>query len=210
MGRATTSLCTPILARRAAWLARNPRLYCADHAGTRNLEVKVPAFFADSDGGFGVQSVGSIDVPPDRRHQPGHAFRQNDCLRRVGGKWYSFFELGPSRWISRPGRSSCQIRGVVGRQFMRPATIDRLATLTLFVVPLAFGLFSLSLGQDASWDLRITIGTILMPFCTTVSARIGCRVQPDVPQSASRPAALPDRSCRGGAGRGCFSAACTA
>lgn len=63
--------------------------------GVRNLEIKIPAFFADSDGGFGVQiSRQELKFNKTDGTSSTMAFRQSDCVRRVGGKWYSFLEMG--------------------------------------------------------------------------------------------------------------------
>ena len=63
--------------------------------GVRSLEIKIPAFFAASDGGFGVQ-ISSQELKLNKTDGTSStmSFRQSDCLRRVDGKWYSFLELG--------------------------------------------------------------------------------------------------------------------
>jgi hypothetical protein len=64
-------------------------------AGTRAFDYKIPAFFADSDGALGAL-ISKLDLKVSMQDGSTQyvSFRQSDCMRRVGGKWYSFLEMG--------------------------------------------------------------------------------------------------------------------
>ncbi|MBW8753620.1 MAG: nuclear transport factor 2 family protein [Sphingomonadales bacterium] len=64
-------------------------------AGVKNLEIKIPAVTIDTDGAFGVEvSQQHLKMNMQDGTSQLISFRQSDCVRRVGGKWYSFFEMG--------------------------------------------------------------------------------------------------------------------
>jgi len=55
---------------------------------------KMPVFFVDSDGAFGVQ-IDRQDMRLTLKDGSKKviSLRQSDCMRRVSGRWYSFFEM---------------------------------------------------------------------------------------------------------------------
>jgi ketosteroid isomerase-like protein len=58
------------------------------------VKVKMPEFAVDSDGSFGVQiDTQDIEMTMKDGSKKQLSFRQSDCLRRVGGKWYALFEM---------------------------------------------------------------------------------------------------------------------
>ncbi|HEX4376050.1 MAG TPA: nuclear transport factor 2 family protein [Steroidobacteraceae bacterium] len=63
--------------------------------GVRDLQIKIPVAHVDSDGSFGVEvSQQQLQMNMQDGTSRVIAFRQSDCVRRVGGRWYSFFEMG--------------------------------------------------------------------------------------------------------------------
>ena len=58
------------------------------------IKVKMPLFVADSDGKFGIQ-IDTQDMQLKMKDGSTKyvSLRQNDCMRRVGGAWKSFFEM---------------------------------------------------------------------------------------------------------------------
>lgn len=59
-----------------------------------SVKVKMPLFVADSDGAFGVQlDQQQMQLAMKDGSTKYIALRQSDCMRRVDGKWYSFFEM---------------------------------------------------------------------------------------------------------------------
>lgn len=83
------------------------RRYYASIMGSYNsIEVKMPVFAADSDGSFGVQ----IDTQDMRlKMKDGStkyiSLRQSDCMRRIDGKWYSFFEMISFPVVAHTGKA---------------------------------------------------------------------------------------------------------
>lgn len=60
----------------------------------KGIKLSMPHFTADSDGSFGVQiDTQDITLTMNDGSTRNIALRQSDCMRRVGGKWYSFFEM---------------------------------------------------------------------------------------------------------------------
>jgi ketosteroid isomerase-like protein len=56
-------------------------------------KVKILDLVIDSDGVFGVQiDVQDITVTQKDGSKRNFMLRQSDCMRRVGGKWYSMLE----------------------------------------------------------------------------------------------------------------------
>jgi hypothetical protein len=56
--------------------------------------VKMPVFSDDSDGSFGVQiDTQDMELMMKDGSKKYISLRQSDCMRRVHGKWYSFFEM---------------------------------------------------------------------------------------------------------------------
>jgi ketosteroid isomerase-like protein len=58
------------------------------------ISLTMPLFVVDSDGTFGIQidtQQLSLTLKDGSRRKI--ALRQSDCMRRVGGKWYSFMEM---------------------------------------------------------------------------------------------------------------------
>lgn len=60
----------------------------------KGITLSMPHFTADSDGSFGIQmDTQDITLTMNDGSTRNIALRQSDCMRRVGGKWYSFFEM---------------------------------------------------------------------------------------------------------------------
>ena len=71
------------------------KYYGPQFDGVRDLEIKIPVVSIDTDGAFGVQvSQQHLKFNMKDGTTKFIAFRQSDCVRRVGNKWYSFFEMG--------------------------------------------------------------------------------------------------------------------
>ena len=68
--------------------------YAAIMSGIAHSELKLPEFSAASDGRFGIQ-INTQDLRLTMKDGSTRyiSLRQSDCMRRVGGKWYSFFEM---------------------------------------------------------------------------------------------------------------------
>jgi ketosteroid isomerase-like protein len=84
------------------WSAREARgqqeiqdLYAPSFVGVRNLEIKIPVVNIDTDGEFGIEiSKQHLRLNMLDGKSQLISFRQSDCVRRVAGRWYSFFEMG--------------------------------------------------------------------------------------------------------------------
>jgi len=60
----------------------------------KGIKLRMPYFAADSDGSFGVQiDTQDITLTMNDGSKRNLALRQSDCMRRIGGRWYSFFEM---------------------------------------------------------------------------------------------------------------------
>ncbi|WP_371433277.1 nuclear transport factor 2 family protein [Novosphingobium sp.] len=58
------------------------------------ISLTMPLFAVDSDGSFGVQiDTQHLTLNMNDGTKRNVALRQSDCMRRVGGKWYSFMEM---------------------------------------------------------------------------------------------------------------------
>lgn len=58
------------------------------------ISLTMPMFAVDSDGSFGVQiDTQKLTLNLKDGTTRNVALRQSDCMRRVGGKWYSFLEM---------------------------------------------------------------------------------------------------------------------
>jgi ketosteroid isomerase-like protein len=58
------------------------------------ISLNMPLFVVDSDGSFGVQiDTQQLTLTLNDGTKRKVALRQSDCMRRVGGKWYSFLEM---------------------------------------------------------------------------------------------------------------------
>lgn len=58
------------------------------------ISLTMPLFAADSDGSFGIQiDTQHLTLNMKDGTKRNVALRQSDCMRRVGGKWYSFMEM---------------------------------------------------------------------------------------------------------------------
>lgn len=58
------------------------------------ISLEMPLFVADSDGSFGVQiDTQRITLNMKDGTTRKIALRQSDCMRRIGGKWFSFMEM---------------------------------------------------------------------------------------------------------------------
>jgi len=63
--------------------------------GVRDMQIKIPVVRVDSDGAFGVEaSQQQLKMNMQNGSSQIISFRQSDCVRRVGNRWYSFFEMG--------------------------------------------------------------------------------------------------------------------
>lgn len=68
--------------------------YAAMMGGIAHSTLTMPEFVADSDGGFGIQAdTQDLTLTLKDGSTKNISIRQSDCMRRVGGKWYSFFEM---------------------------------------------------------------------------------------------------------------------
>jgi ketosteroid isomerase-like protein len=68
--------------------------YAAMMGGIAHSALTMPEFVADSDGGFGIQAdTQNLTLTLKDGSTKNISIRQSDCMRRVGGKWYSFFEM---------------------------------------------------------------------------------------------------------------------
>jgi ketosteroid isomerase-like protein len=87
--------------------------YAAIMNSYNSIEVKMPEFVADSDGSFGVQlDTQDMELSMKDGTKKYISLRQSDCMRRVGGKWYTFFEM-----ISYP------VDAKTGKAIMENATV---------------------------------------------------------------------------------------
>lgn len=60
----------------------------------KGIKLSMPHFAVDSDGSFGIQmDTQDITLTMNDGSTRNIALRQSDCMRRVGGKWYSFLEM---------------------------------------------------------------------------------------------------------------------
>jgi ketosteroid isomerase-like protein len=58
------------------------------------ISLSMPLFVVDSDGSFGIQiDTQQLTLKLKDGTTRKVALRQSDCMRRVGGKWYSFLEM---------------------------------------------------------------------------------------------------------------------
>jgi ketosteroid isomerase-like protein len=61
----------------------------------RDMQVETPVVHIETDGRFGVQvSQQHLTMNIRDGSSQSVSFRQSDCVRRVDGHWYSFFEMG--------------------------------------------------------------------------------------------------------------------
>ncbi|MBA2933615.1 nuclear transport factor 2 family protein [Sphingomonas sp. CGMCC 1.13654] len=68
--------------------------YAGMMGGIAHSTLTMPEFVADSDGGFGIQAdTQDLKLTLKDGSTKRISIRQSDCMRRVGGKWYSFFEM---------------------------------------------------------------------------------------------------------------------
>lgn len=80
--------------------------YAPQFNGVRDMDIKIPVVKIASDGTFGAQVSQqhlSINMQ-DGTHQL-ISFRQSDCVHRVAGTWYSFFEMGSFPVDSKAGKA---------------------------------------------------------------------------------------------------------
>jgi ketosteroid isomerase-like protein len=68
--------------------------YAAMMSSFSDIKVKIPELAIDSDGSFGIQ-IDRQDMQLKMKDGSTKyiSIRQNDCMRRVDGKWYSFLEM---------------------------------------------------------------------------------------------------------------------
>jgi ketosteroid isomerase-like protein len=68
--------------------------YAAIMNSYNSIDVKMPEFVADSDGAFGIQiDTQDMELTMKDGSKKYIALRESDCMRRLNGKWYSFFEM---------------------------------------------------------------------------------------------------------------------
>jgi hypothetical protein len=68
--------------------------YAAVMNSYNSIKVNMPEFVADSDGAFGIQiDTQDMELIMKDGSKKYISLRQSDCMRRVNGKWYSFFEM---------------------------------------------------------------------------------------------------------------------
>ncbi|TVV77149.1 nuclear transport factor 2 family protein [Sphingomonas solaris] len=68
--------------------------YAAVMNSYKDIKLSMPMFVADSDGAMGVQiNTQNITLTLNDGTASNVALRQSDCMRRIGGKWYSFLEM---------------------------------------------------------------------------------------------------------------------
>jgi len=80
--------------------------YAPQFTGVRNMEIHIPVRHIDSDGKFGVEiSQQNLQLNMKNGTSQRVSFRQSDCVRRVGSKWYSFFEMGSFPVDPKTGKS---------------------------------------------------------------------------------------------------------
>lgn len=68
--------------------------YAAVMNSYKGIKLSMPMFVADSDGALGVQiDTQDLTLTLNDGTTRNVALRQSDCMRRMGGKWYSFLEM---------------------------------------------------------------------------------------------------------------------
>lgn len=68
--------------------------YAAMMGAIAHSKLSMPVFAVDSDGGFGIQAdTQDLTLTMKDGTTKAISLRQSDCMRRVGGKWYSFLEM---------------------------------------------------------------------------------------------------------------------
>lgn len=80
--------------------------YAAIMGNIKSSRLTMPEFAVDSDGSFGMQiDTQNITLTLKDGSTSNISLRQSDCMRRVGGKWYSFFEMISFPVDARSGKS---------------------------------------------------------------------------------------------------------
>jgi ketosteroid isomerase-like protein len=80
--------------------------YAPQFAGVRDMQVHIPVRHIDTDGKFGVEiSQQNLQIDMKNGTSQRVSFRQSDCVRRVGSKWYSFFEMGSFPVDAKTGKA---------------------------------------------------------------------------------------------------------
>lgn len=71
------------------------RDYYASIMGSyKGIKLSMPNFTVDNDGSFGVQiDTQDLTLTMNDGSTRNISLRQSDCMRRLNGKWYSFFEM---------------------------------------------------------------------------------------------------------------------
>lgn len=68
--------------------------YAAIMGSYKGIKLSMPNFTVDSDGSFGVQiDTQDLTLTMNDGSTKNISLRQSDCMRRIDGKWYSFFEM---------------------------------------------------------------------------------------------------------------------
>jgi ketosteroid isomerase-like protein len=80
--------------------------YAPQFTAVRNMEIHIPVRHIDGDGKFGVEiSQQNLQINMKNGTSQRVSFRQSDCVRRVGSKWYSFFEMGSFPVDAKTGKA---------------------------------------------------------------------------------------------------------
>lgn len=82
------------------------KFYAPQFVGVRNMEIHIPVRHIATDGKFGVEiSQQNLQMNMKNGKRLRVSFRQSDCLRRVGNRWYSFFEMGSFPVDAKTGKA---------------------------------------------------------------------------------------------------------
>ena len=80
--------------------------YGPQFVGVRDMQIRIPVVSIDTDGTFGAQ-VSQQHLRLNMKDGTSQliSFRQSDCIRRVGNRWYSFFEMGSFPVDTKTGKA---------------------------------------------------------------------------------------------------------
>jgi ketosteroid isomerase-like protein len=69
--------------------------YAPQFVGVRDMNIRMPVVSIDTDGALGAEiSQQNLTINMKNGTHQRVSFRQSDCVRRVGDKWYAIFEMG--------------------------------------------------------------------------------------------------------------------
>lgn len=90
--------------------------YAAIMGNIKSSQLTMPEFAVDSDGNFGVQiDTQDIKLTLKDGTTSNISLRQSDCMRRVEGKWYSFFEMISFPVDARSGKAIMETTATTAR-----------------------------------------------------------------------------------------------